>query len=113
MNSGTRELNIIGHWGSSSKMPERYGRSVCANELLIRNTIMSKFNEGWTTVPSFHLPLSVDSSQRVGKALETVAPTEKPVDTQLELTPTETPSGTQLEPTLAEISPLPPSDDEI
>ena len=60
-NFNTRELNIIGHWSSSSKMPERYDRSVCSNELLLRNTIMSKFNEGWTTAPSFHLPIIVDT----------------------------------------------------
>ena len=73
MNFNTRELNIIGHWSSSSKMPERYDRSVCPNELLLRNTIMCKFVEGWTTVPSFHLPITVDTSQRIGKPGEEVS----------------------------------------
>ena len=83
MNFSTRELNVIGHWSSSSKMPERYDRSVCSNELLLRNTIMSKFNDGWTTVPSFHLPITVDTSQRIGKPGEeadVTAPTQTTVD---------------------------------
>ena len=28
---------------------------------------MCKFVEGWTAVPSFHLPITVDTSQRIGK----------------------------------------------
>ena len=35
MNCNTRELNITGRWSSSSKMPERYDRAVCAAELLL------------------------------------------------------------------------------
>ena len=29
VSSDQRELNIIGRWSSTSKMPERYDRSVC------------------------------------------------------------------------------------
>ena len=29
MNFAPRELNVIGHWSSGSRMEERYGRSVC------------------------------------------------------------------------------------
>ena len=28
---------------------------------------MRKFIEGWTTAPPFHLPITVDTSQRIGK----------------------------------------------
>ena len=85
MNFGTRALNIIGQWSSSSKMPERYDRSVRAKELLIRNAITSKFNEGWAIAPSFHLPMSVDSSQRVRKAIETNELADAQLDTQIEV----------------------------
>ena len=43
MNFNQKELNIIGHWSSISKMPERYGRAVCATELLLRNTVARNF----------------------------------------------------------------------
>ena len=51
-----RELPIIGYWSSTSKMPERYDRSVCPNELLLRNTIVDKFATGWEPVPAYHIP---------------------------------------------------------
>ena len=51
-----RELNIIGHWSSTSKMPERYDRSACANELLLRNTVIHRVREGWNIAPACHLP---------------------------------------------------------
>ena len=42
MNYETRGLNVIGNWPSNSRMNERYDRSVCANELLLRNAIIQK-----------------------------------------------------------------------
>ena len=42
MNFAPMELNVIGHWSSGPQLDERYDRSVCANELLIRNTIIQK-----------------------------------------------------------------------
>ena len=67
MNFATRELNVIGHWSSNSRMNERYDRSVCASELLLRNTIIRKMAGGWNMAESFHLPESVTSSVRIGK----------------------------------------------
>ena len=48
-------------------MNERYDRSVCANELLIRNTIIQKMVAGWTMVDSFRLPETVAGAERIGK----------------------------------------------
>ena len=67
MNFATRELNVIGHWSSNSRMNERYDRSVCASELLLRNTIIQKMVAGWNMVASFHLPESVTGAARIGK----------------------------------------------
>ena len=48
-------------------MPERYDRSVCASELLLRNTIVNKIVSGWTMAPSFHLPHTVLDAGSIGK----------------------------------------------
>ena len=62
-----RELKIIGHWASTSKMPERYDRSACANELLLRNTIVQRMRTGWEVAPAFHLPLTIAGTPRIGR----------------------------------------------
>ena len=67
MNFAPRELIVIGHWSSGSRMNERYDRSVCANELLLRNTIIQKVISGWTMVDSFCLPETVAGDDRIGK----------------------------------------------
>ena len=67
MNFDQRELNIIGHWSSSSRIPERYDRAVCATELLLRNAIIQKFVSGWDLTPSFHLPETATDHHRIGK----------------------------------------------
>ena len=106
MNFNQKELNIIGHWSSSSKMPERYDRAVCATELLLRNAIIQNFVSGWSLAPSFHLPLTIPNDLRIGKMPEgTLAPTAKTtsdlstvveVDTQIpEVTLTQTQTGHQ------------------
>ena len=79
MNFNQRELNIIGHWASSSRMPERYDRTVCATELLLGNTIIQKFVSGWDLAPSFHLPETVHNDQRIGKETP-VVPTVDPLE---------------------------------
>ena len=84
MNFATRELNVIGHWSSNSRMNERYDRSVCANELLLRNTIIQKVVQGWNMVESFRLPETVPGSGRIGKdacasQLSAVEPFRPPV----------------------------------
>ena len=76
MNFDARELNIIGHWSSAPEMPERYDRSVCATELLLRNTIIQKVVGGWAIAPSFHLPETVPSDCRIGKAAEVTLDTD-------------------------------------
>ena len=76
MNFDQRELNIIGHWSSSSKMPERYDRAVCSKELLLRNTIIQKVVSGWEMAPSFHLPMSVPSDHRIGRETQDETPIE-------------------------------------
>ena len=48
-------------------MGERYDRSVCANELLLRNTIIQKVVQRWNMVESFRLPETVPGAGRIGK----------------------------------------------
>ena len=62
-----KELAIIGHWSSTSKMPERYDRSVCSRDLLLRNKIAHKFATGWEPAPAYHLPTTVVGNVRIGK----------------------------------------------
>ena len=69
MNFNTRELNAIGHWPSPSKIDERYDRSVCANELSLRNAIIRKIIEGRAKGPSFRLPECASGDLRIGKAV--------------------------------------------
>ena len=64
-------------------MPERYGRSVCANELLLMNTIIQRVANGWEMAPAFHLPTTVHGNERIGKE-----PTEG--DTDMEAGPMRT-----------------------
>ena len=56
MNFGNGELNVIGRWSLNSRMNERYDRSVCANELLLRNAIIQKMATWRNMVDSFRLP---------------------------------------------------------
>ena len=72
MSFDQRELPIIGHWSSASKMPDRYGRSVCASEMLLRNTIIQRTVEGWGMAPAFHLPTTVVGHVRIGKPVPDV-----------------------------------------
>ena len=55
-------------------MNERYGRSVCAGELLLRNTIIQKMVSAWAMVGAFHLPDTLPGTDRIGKA-QTKTPT--------------------------------------
>ena len=70
MNFESMEFNVIGHWSSGSRMSERYDRSVRANELLHRNTIIQKMVGAWAAVDSFCLPETVPGSGRIGKGPE-------------------------------------------
>ena len=67
MNFETLELNVIGQWSSNSRMNERYGRSVCANELLLRNAIIQKMASWWNMVESFRLPGTAPAPERIGE----------------------------------------------
>ena len=74
MSIDQRELTIIGHWPSTSRMPERYDRSVCANELLLHNTIVQMMDAGWVLAPAYHLPATRTGHVRIGKEPETLPP---------------------------------------
>ena len=65
MSFSKEDKNVIGHWQSGSKMSERYDRSTCAQELLLRNTIVANINGGWSPVGPFSIPSIPPSS--VGK----------------------------------------------
>ena len=67
MSFDQRELAAIGHWATNSKMPERYDRSVCASELLLRNTIIKQMAAGWEVSDSPHLPTTVTGRVRIGE----------------------------------------------
>ena len=56
-------------------MPERYDRSVCATELLLRNTIVQKMIAGWKPVEAYCLPLTVANNERTGRSGSPMAST--------------------------------------
>ena len=62
-----RDLNIIGHCSTTSKIPERYDRGTCANELLLRNTVIRRMRSGWNVAPAFRLPEMVVDTTRIGR----------------------------------------------
>ena len=76
MSFDQRRLTIIGHWSSASRIPGRYDRGVCANELLLRNTIAQKMAAGRALAPAYHLPSTVTGHFRIGKEPETHRPPE-------------------------------------
>ena len=53
-------------------MPDRYDRSVCAGELLLRNTIVTKMADGWGPAGAFRLPTTVSGHLRIGKSTDEV-----------------------------------------
>ena len=89
MNSPPRELNVIGRWSGGSRMNERYDRSVRADELLLRNTIIQNVISGWAMAGSFFFsPETVAVPDRIGK--EPKAPARQTPDLD------DTPSGLHL-----------------
>ena len=56
MSFTNEEKNPIGHWQSGSRMCERYDRSTCAQELLIRNITLQNIVSGWSPVGPFSIP---------------------------------------------------------
>ena len=62
-----REQNVIGNWPINSEMHERYGRSVCANELMLGDTIIQRIVGGWSMAPDCHMPETVPANQSTGK----------------------------------------------
>ena len=75
MNSGTRELNAIGNWSSSSRTNERYDRSVfvCKQD---SHSQRSNAEDGFGLGDGglFQLPDNVPGTERIGKA-QTKTPT--------------------------------------
>ena len=67
MSFGQRELALVGRWPPTSRVPERYGRSVCASELLLRNTITQRMANGWGPAPAYRLPDTILRHLRIGK----------------------------------------------
>ena len=65
-------------------MPEMYGRKVCAEELLLRNTIVRNFASGWENDPAYHIPTTAGG--HVGAGMQPVIlETDTKTDTQLPL----------------------------
>ena len=52
------DRNRLGHWQSGSTMCERYDRSTCTQELLIRSTILENISDGWMPVGPFSIPVA-------------------------------------------------------
>ena len=50
------DRTALGRWAPNSEMPNWYDRAVCNTELRLRNTILSKYNEGWKPSGAFELP---------------------------------------------------------
>lgn len=46
-------------------MNERYGRSLWANEFLLRNTVIQKMANGWKTDGSFCIPETFYNAERI------------------------------------------------
>ena len=67
MSFDRREMTIIGRLPSTSRMPERYDRSVCASELLLRNTIVQRIVAGRGIAPTYRLHATVSGHLRIGK----------------------------------------------
>ena len=53
-------------------MPERYDRSACANELLLRTAIVQRMRGGWAVAPAFQLPITISDTTRIGRSAPTV-----------------------------------------
>ena len=51
-------------------MPERYDLSACANELMLRNTVIARMRGGWEVAPAFRLPETVADTTRIGRDKE-------------------------------------------
>ena len=49
--------NRLCHWQTGSAMCERYDRSTCTQELLLRSTILQNISEGWKPVGPFSVPI--------------------------------------------------------
>ena len=79
MSFDQRELSIIGHWPSTSRTPERYDRSVCASELLLRNTIIHQIVGRMGGDASLPPALTVTGHVRIGKPPDVEEPTQTPI----------------------------------
>lgn len=58
---------MIGNWDSTSRTPERYDSSVCANELLLRDAIVQKMATERKLPDAYHLRAAVTAHVRIGK----------------------------------------------
>ena len=77
MNFDGRARKFLGNRARNSKAHERYDRCVCANELLLRDTISKRMVNGWSMDAAFRLPETVATSESAGKEeipLTTAAP---------------------------------------
>ena len=51
-------------------MPERYDRAVCAAELRLRNSVLSRIGGGWRPVASFEIP---DDASKENKKIDSAS----------------------------------------
>ena len=72
------DRNRLGHWQTGSAMCERYDRSTCTQELLLRSTIVKNIIDGWKPVGPFSVPvvptvcLMAPSKRGLGKPVDLV-----------------------------------------
>ena len=82
MISDRSEMAIIGHWPTTSRMPERYDSSVGAIDLLLRSATVHQIVDGRGGVtPAYHLPATATGHLRVGKS-DGPRPPARPSDRQ-------------------------------
>ena len=58
------DRTALGRWAPNSEMPNWYDRAVCNTELRLRNTILSKYNEGWKPSGAFELPMNKSTNAK-------------------------------------------------
>ena len=58
------DRTTLGRWAPNSEMSNWYDRAVCNTELRLRNTILSKYNEGRKPSGAFELPKNNNTNEK-------------------------------------------------